>query len=122
MGKGLYFRPRSPARRVRVISHALSLIRLFKICHSILNYLLSFEFVGFPYDDDSMSEVKVEGYKVTFSRPAIPSTCMPMFSIVCFFQTSEVLAALAAVFEGYNNEEKAAQLKKVWSRWVPFYI
>jgi len=33
-----------------------------------------------------------------------------------FFQTSEILAALAAVFEGYNNEEKAAQLKKVWSR------
>jgi len=36
-----------------------------------------------------MSDVKVEGYK-----------------------TSEVLAALAAVFEGYNGEEKAAQLKK----------
>jgi len=36
-----------------------------------------------------MSEVKVEGYK-----------------------TSEILAALATVFEGYNNEEKAAQLKK----------
>jgi hypothetical protein len=30
-----------------------------------------------------------------------------------FFQTSEILAALAAVFEGYNDEEKAAQLKKV---------
>jgi putative sterol carrier protein len=28
-------------------------------------------------------------------------------------QTSEILAALAAVFEGYNAEEKAAQLKKV---------
>ncbi|KAH9994851.1 sterol-binding-like protein [Russula vinacea] len=36
-----------------------------------------------------MSDIKVEGYK-----------------------TSEILAALAAVFEGYNAEEKAAQLKK----------
>ena len=36
---------------------------------------------------------------------------------MCFFffpfQTSEILAALAAVIEGYNAEEKAAQLKKV---------
>ncbi|KAF8501661.1 sterol-binding-like protein [Russula emetica] len=36
-----------------------------------------------------MSDVKEEGYK-----------------------TSEILAALAAVFEGYSAEEKAAQLKK----------
>ena len=33
-----------------------------------------------------------------------------------FSQTSEILAALAAVFAGYNHEEKAAQLKKVRSR------
>ena len=38
-----------------------------------------------------------------------------MFLTVYFFQTSEILAALAAVLEGYNNEEKAAQLKKVRS-------
>jgi putative sterol carrier protein len=36
-----------------------------------------------------MSDVKIEGYK-----------------------TSEILTALAAVFEGYNADEKAAQLKK----------
>lgn len=30
-----------------------------------------------------------------------------------FPQTSEILTALAAVFEGYNADEKAAQLKKV---------
>jgi len=36
-----------------------------------------------------MSDVRVEGYK-----------------------TSEILAALVAVFEGYNGEERAAQLKK----------
>jgi len=36
-----------------------------------------------------MSDVKVEGYKA-----------------------SEILAALAAVFEGYNDAEKAAQIKK----------
>ncbi|KAH9960817.1 sterol-binding-like protein [Russula dissimulans] len=36
-----------------------------------------------------MSDVKVEGYKA-----------------------SEILAALAAVFEGYNDADKAAQLKK----------
>jgi len=39
-----------------------------------------------------MSDVKVEGYKS---------------------QASEILAALAAVFEGYNDAEKAAQIKKV---------
>jgi len=57
-----------------------------------------------------MSEVKVEGYKVTG---------FALFQhqhgtyFISFFQTSEILAALAAVFEGYNDEEKAAQLKKV---------
>ncbi|KAH9928417.1 sterol-binding-like protein [Amylocystis lapponica] len=29
------------------------------------------------------------------------------------FKASEILAALAAVFNGYNDEEKAAQIKKV---------
>jgi hypothetical protein len=35
--------------------------------------------------------------------------------IYLFFpsQTSEILAALAAVFKGYSDEEKAAELKKV---------
>ena len=36
-------------------------------------------------------------------------------------QTSEILAALAAVFEGYNAEEKAAQLKKVRAPLLPAY-
>jgi len=32
---------------------------------------------------------------------------------IFIFQASEILAALAEIFEGYNDEEKAAQLKKV---------
>jgi len=57
-----------------------------------------------------MSDVKEEGYKVSGLR-FLPTSISGLY----FFpsQTSEILAALAAVFEGYNAEEKAAQLKKV---------
>jgi hypothetical protein len=55
-----------------------------------------------------MSDVKIEGYKVSdFGLASISRK--PTF----FPQTSEILTALAAVFEGYNADEKAAQLKKV---------
>ena len=61
-----------------------------------------------------MSDVKVEGYKVCDLR-FVPSLQSQIYKLLLLFpcQTSEILAALAAVFEGYNAEEKAAQLKKV---------
>jgi hypothetical protein len=61
-----------------------------------------------------MSDVKEEGYKVGDLR-FVPSLQSHNLLFIYFFpsQTSEILAALAAVFEGYNAEEKAAQLKKV---------
>lgn len=59
-----------------------------------------------------MSDVKVEGYKVSSSFVPLPQSQ----TYLLFSQTSEILAALAAVFEGYNADEKAAQLKKVRPR------
>lgn len=63
-----------------------------------------------------MSDVKEEGYKVG-ALHFVPTASISESIIYLFLfspsQTSEILAALAAVFEGYSAEEKAAQLKKV---------
>jgi uncharacterized protein YbgA (DUF1722 family) len=63
-----------------------------------------------------MSDVKEEGYKVgdlvSFHHLNLR---IYKLSLISPSQTSEILAALAAVFEGYNTEEKTAQLKKVLS-------
>jgi len=65
-----------------------------------------------------MSDVKEEGYKVRCFAFRVPLLQSQNYLFIYlkkfpFPQTSEILTALAAVFEGYNEEEKAAQLKKV---------
>jgi hypothetical protein len=62
-----------------------------------------------------MSDVKEEGYKVGDLRfvPSLQSQNLLLLLLFSLSQASEILAALAAVFEGYSAEEKAAQLKKV---------
>ena len=56
-----------------------------------------------------MSDIKVEGYKVT----GLILWIQVEKDLHVILQTSEILAALAQVFEGYNDAERAAQLKKV---------
>ena len=60
-----------------------------------------------------MSDIKVEGFKVrsacSIARPSDGS-----FDVAP--QASEILAALAEVFNGYTEPEKKTQIKKVCFR------
>ena len=56
-----------------------------------------------------MSDIKVEGFKVCTRR-----TYMSDFKTThAMSQASEILAALAEVFNNYSEQEKKSQIKKV---------
>lgn len=62
-----------------------------------------------------MSDVTEEGYKVGVLCVSFPSLQSQNLLFIYFSpsQASEILAALAAVFGKYTEEEKTAQKKKV---------
>jgi hypothetical protein len=68
-----------------------------------------------------MSDVKVEGYKVTALILLIQGE-KELTRQRVNLQSSDILAALAQVFAGYSDAEKAAQLKKVRDSLISLFL